>query len=235
MNFLLVAALFALQAPADGNLKLQGFVLVGATAAGDQAVQLSLAYPVVHGRMRYRVIDLPGGANQWERYRDRYVEMQGTWGDSGFVSSKVSEQTPPGTVRRDVEPSLSQRAVVTLAVVPRRVAMFDSTGAQSGVQPSVYYTIKNLGNSQLYFRFTTTDIICISVAKQGSSDAHWRDAWRVRPQPEPTLRIQMSAAVRYVVPIPETAIADLGLYTVRVSICGENDYALTTDFAVVDR
>lgn len=236
MFTVLAALLLSLQVP-DSVVRLQGFVEEVPVQPGDTTVfRLALAYPLTVARASVGTLWLTGERTQWSRYVDRFVEAEGRIVAPGALASpRVHELAPPGVVHRDISPSYTQHAVLTLAVVPQQIVWRDSTGDPTGVRAVAYYTIANRGDTQLYFVFTTPEILCISVTRAGASNAHWRDAWRPRERADPWLRVQMGTVVRYLFTLPEAAAPQPGRYTVRVSLCGESDYEMQTDIEVIGR
>jgi len=232
----LAVLLLSLQVP-DTAVRLQGFVQQVPVQPGDTTVfRLALAYPLTVAHAAVGTLWLAGERNQWSRYVDRFVEAEGQIvAPATLAPTRVYELPPPGVVHRDISPSYTQHAVLTLAMVPQRIVWRDSTGDPTGVRAVAYYTIANRGDTQLYFVFTTPEILCISVTRAGASNAHWRDAWRPRERAEPWLRVQMGTVVRYLFTLPEAAAPQPGRYTVRVSLCGASDYEMEADFEVIGR
>jgi hypothetical protein len=229
----LLIGLLVLQAQ-DTSLRMTGFVRVAGDSRDSSQAWLELAYPVAASGGRVRGFGLTGDAGKWSRYADRYVEVEGRMIAAAVLeATRVREVKPPGEARRDVDPSFTQHATATLAVVPQRIRWRDGSGQPTGVAPSAYYTIRNHGDTPLVFLFSSPDVLCIAVTRYGSGDADWRDAWRP-PKPNERVNVEMGAAVRYLAPIPEKAAPTPGRYTAHVSLCGIPDYEVSAEFEVVE-
>lgn len=231
MHHALLIALLALQAP-DTTVRLTGLIRMPGDTGSTQA-SLWLPYPVAVASGRVRAVALPGDAGRWSRYADRYVEAEGHILPPATLSvTHIREVKLPGEGRRQVDPSFTQHATVTLAIVPQRVQWQDSAGRPTGVSAVAYYTIRNQGNTPLVFMFSTTDILCMAVTPAGSSDARWRDGWHPTRVSE-RVNVEMGAVVHYIAPLPERAAPAPGRYTAHASLCGNPDYEVTTEFEVV--
>lgn len=235
MNAAWAALLLTLQA-SDTAVRVDGFVQEVAVGSGDStALQVVLAYPLTLAGNRVRAVSLPGGRSRWGRYLDRYVEAEGRIVPPATLESpRVREVSPPGEAHREISPTFTEHAAITLAVVPRRIVWRDTTGHATGVAAAAYYTILNHGDVPLDLFSTTEEVLCIAVMRAGSAEAGWRDAWRPPRRSERT-RVQMRAVVRYLAPLPERAAPIPGRYTVRVSICAAPDYELTVEFEVAEQ
>ncbi len=229
----LLAVLLSLQV-SDTSVRFTGFVV--ASGSGDSAKpQLRLALPLATQTGPVNALTLPGDLKQWSWYMNRYMEAVGRLLLPATLDSpRLREVRPPGEARKEVDPSYTQHATVTLAVVPNRIVWRDSAGHPTGVMAAAYYTVRNKGDTRLVFLFSSTDILCLAVSHAGSGDAQWRDAWRP-PKPMDRVEVQMASAVRYLAPIPEVAAPTPGRYTARASLCGVPDYSVTTEFEVVER
>jgi hypothetical protein len=235
MNAAWAALLVMLQAP-DTAVRVDGFVQEVAVGPGDSTtLQVILAYPLILAGHRLRALSLPGGRGRWGRYLDRYVEAEGRIVPPAILdSARVREVSPPGQAHKEISPTFTEHAAVTLAVVPRRIVWRDTTGQATGVVAAAYYTIVNHGEVPLDFFSTNQEVLCIAVMRAGSAEAGWRDAWRPPPHGERT-RMEMRAVVRYLAPLPERAAPIPGRYTVRVSPCAAPEYEVGTEFEVAER
>jgi len=235
MNAAWAALLLTLQAP-DTTMRVDGFVQEVAVGSGDSTgLQVVLAYPLTLAGTRMRALSLPGGRGRWGRYLDRYVEAEGRIVPPATLESpRVREVSPPGEAHREISPTFTAHAAVTLAVVPRRIVWRDTSGHATGVAAAAYYTIVNHGDVPLDLFSTTQEVLCIAVMRAGSAEAGWRDAWRPPRHGERT-RVEMRAVVRYLAPLPERAAPIPGRYTVRVSMCAAPEYEVATEFEVAEQ
>jgi len=236
MLVVVAVVLASLQSPpstvGDSAVQLNGFVQQG----DSNVAELILAYPLtVAGdsgkRMRLGSLRFAGDPKRWTRLSDRYVSALGrvTW-PALLEAQDVRPIPPPGEVNRDVRPSFSEHSVVTLAIVPNRIAWRDAAGRPSGVAPVAYYTVFNHGDAPLQFMFNSNEVLCIEVEREGY--ARWRDSWRP-PRINERLHVEMGSVVRYLAPLPERAAPTAGHYTAHVSLCGVPDYEVAVDFEVV--
>jgi hypothetical protein len=88
------------------------------------------------------LLPLSGKIKRMERWNGRFVEATGTITGAppdrlSFTAAKVKEIDPDGAVQREVDLSLSQHAVVTVAVIPPR---FDvpPIGRGNRISPTSY-------------------------------------------------------------------------------------------------
>jgi len=235
MNAAWAALFLTLQVP-DTVVRVDGFVQQVAVGPGDSTeVQVVLAYPLTLAGNRIRALSLPGGRSRWGRYLDRYVAAEGRIVPPATLESpRVREVSPPGEAHREINPTFTEHAAVTLAVVPRRIVWRDTTGHTTGVEAAAYYTIVNHGDVPLDLFSTREEVLCIAVMQAGSAEAGWRDAWRP-PRRSERMRVEMRAVVRYLAPLPERAAPIPGRYTVRVSMCAAPEYEVATEFEVAEQ
>lgn len=227
----------------DTVVTVRGFCQRVEGGQAEAGWKLVLVYPLRIGTFRVRALRIVGDPEQWTRYQDRFVEATGLVTvppgaaapvPATIALARIKEVTPAGAVRRTISPSFSQRATVTLAVIPNRFAWRDETGQPSGVAPSVLYTVGSHGDAPLDFEFSTNEVLCVSVQSVWQSDRHWEQAWQETSVVR-HLTIKMGNVVRYIVPLPEDAARDPGRYVVRASLCGVADYESEAEFDVTER
>jgi hypothetical protein len=197
-----------------------------------------LPVPIMLKNLKTNNVTLAGGERVAARYEDRYVEVQGrvaverdATGRTLAIANepRITEVHPDGLVREDVELSLSEHATVELAVVPRAAVLHDSTGAPSGVTPTVLFSILNHAQTELRFYFPTTEVVCVGVQRI-DADRGTEIIWKVGRDRQVILR--MGAVFRQIVAIPDSVARAPGRYAVRAALCGADQLRAETTFDV---
>lgn len=186
-----------------------------------------LPTPILVKNLKTNTVILAGGERVAARFADRYVEVQGrvaierdAAGRSVAIANepRIAEVRPDGQVQADVDLSLSEHATVELAVVPRVAAWHDSTGASSGVTPTVLFSIVNHSQTELRFLFPTTEVVCVGV-QPVDADRGYEIIWKVTGKDQQVV-LRMGAVFRQIVAIPDSLAPVPGRYVVRAALCG---------------
>lgn len=185
-----------------------------------------LPTPIMVKNLRTNTVTLAGGERVAARFVDRYVEVRGrvaverdAAGRTVAIANepRIAEVRPDGLVQEDVDLSLSEHATVELAVVPRAAAWHDSTGAPSGVTPTVLFSIVNHSQTELRWFFPTTEVVCVGV-QPVDADRGYEIIWKTGKDRQVILR--MGAVFRQIVAIPDSLARVPGRYVVRAALCG---------------
>jgi hypothetical protein len=131
---------------------------------------------------------------------------------------RITEIRPEGLVQEDVELGLSEYVTVELAVVPRAAAWHDSTGAPSGVTPTVLFSIVNHSQTDLRYYFPTTEVVCVGV-QSVAADRGTEIIWKATAKDRQVI-LRMGAVFRQIVAIPDSVARVPGRYVVRAALCG---------------
>lgn len=201
------------------------FRITGSDSTGSWVVFLPT--PVLVKNFKTNTVALAGGERVAARFIDRYVEVQGrvaverdATGRTVAIANepRIMEVRPEGQVQEDVDLSLSEHATVELAVVPRAAAWHDSTGAPSGVTPTVLFSIVNHSQTELRFFFPTTEIVCVGV-QPADAGRGYEIIWKVTGK-DRQVTLRMGAVLRQIVAIPDSLARVPGRYVVRAALCG---------------
>ena len=238
------ALLTAAAAPCFAQVSRDTVVTVhGFLQAGDSGRwSLLLPMPVLAAGRRFGLLAAPDAGTRWPRMDGRFVEATGRVTLSSAAPPGASmaiehlrELEPPGTQRATVQLSFSQLAVVTLAVIPNRVAWRAGDGQPTGVQPLLMYTVYNHGQTELDFMLPTNDVVCVRVRRQGGSDdGGWRTSLPAPTANRERIVIRLGGLFRRFIAIPPDAAAVPGRYVAHVTLCGVADYQVETPFEVVN-
>ena len=219
------------EAASDTGVVVRGFL----QHAADRW-RIGLPEPAEILGVRTNELTIRRDAGRWSRLEGRYVEAGGRVsreaGSTGLVIAleRVKEAEPAGTAHRTLELSLSQVALLTLSVVPNRVAWRLPDGRPSGVQPLLLYTIANHGQTPLEFELPTKDLLCVTVRDgNGGTWSRITEAPTLAPQ---RIVIQLGTVYRQVLAIPDRAAGGPGRYTARATLCGVPDYAMEAELEV---
>lgn len=186
-----------------------------------------LPTPVMVKNLKTNNVTLAGGGRVAARFADRYVEVRGrvaaerdaTGRTVAIVNEpRIAEIRPDGLVQEDVELGLSEHVTVELAVVPRAAAWHDSTGAPSGVTPTVLFSIVNHSQTDLRYYFPTTEVVCVGV-QSVDADRGTEIIWKVTAKDRQVI-LRMGAVFRQIVAIPDSVARVPGRYVVRAALCG---------------
>lgn len=228
----LLATLALAQGPdLDSSASYEGIVQRG--ASGDWYVLLP--HPLTAAGIRTRSLSLGREArlSRWEgrivRAQGRVVQVPGAqlalrWGH-------FDEVTPPGTVSRTITPMFNQRAILTIAPYPQRVAWTDSLGDSTGVAPAIVFTLTNHSETPLEIEFRTNDVVCATITRTGESQPGWTYEWQ-GDYVNRRLTVALGTVVRWVVPVPPSGMPRPGVYTVEASLCGARDFRARASFSV---
>jgi hypothetical protein len=199
-----------------------------------------LPAPITVKNLKTNNVALAGGERVATRFIDRYVEVQGrvaverdATGRTLAIANepRITEVHPQGLVQEDVELSLSEHATVQLAVVPRAAALHDSTGAPSGVTPTVLFSIVNHSQTELRYFFPTTEVVCVGVQRV-DADQGTEIIWKVAGNDRQVI-LRMGAVFRQIVAIPDSIARVPGRYVVRAALCGADQLRAETTFDVL--
>jgi hypothetical protein len=218
---------------------VRGVVLIlNDPSGGPERAVVLLAEALPLGKDRVWSLAVAGKARRMERWSGRFIEATGAISGAPpdtvwFTPSGMKEIEADGSVRREVDLSLSQHAVVTVAVVPPR---FDvpPNGRGNQISPVVLYKIANHGQADLDFMFSNNEFVCVGLLRAGDTSPRWSDVWKVS-QPSPRLTIRIGSVFRAVVPIPPNELAWPDRYTVQATLCGVREYAVTVPLQVTGR
>lgn len=220
----------------DTTLTVHGVVLILNNASGeaDRAVVL-LAEPLPVGQNRVWTLRVAGKVKRMERWSGRFVEATGsiagvTPDSLSLTPIRMKEVEPAGAVRSEVDLSLSQHAVVTVALVPSHFTV-PPNGRGNRIGPVVLYKIANHGQTDLDFMFSNNEFVCVGLLREGDTAPRWTGTWKVS-QPSPHLTIRIGSVFRALVPIPADQLAWPDHYTVRASLCGIAEYATVVPLEV---
>lgn len=199
-----------------------------------------LPTPVMVKNLKTNNVRLAGSERVAARFLDRYVEVQGrvaverdATGRTVAIANepRITEVRPDGLVQEDVDLSLSEHATVQLAVVPRAAAWRDSTGAPSGVTPTVLFSIVNHSQTELRYFFPTTEVVCVGVQRV-DADQGTEIIWKVTGKDQQVI-LRMGAVFRQIVSIPDSVARVPGRYVVRASLCGADRLHAEATFDVL--
>ena len=199
-----------------------------------------LPTPVMVKNLKTNNVTLAGGERVAARFIDRYVEVQGrlaverdATGRTVAIANepRITEIRPDGLVHEDVELSLSEHATVQLAVVPRAAAWHDSTGAPSGVTPTVLFSIVNHSQTELRYYFPTTEVVCVGV-QSVDADRGTEIIWKVTAKDRQVI-LRMGAVFRQIVAIPDSVARVPGRYVVRAALCGADQLHAEVTFDIL--
>jgi hypothetical protein len=199
-----------------------------------------LPTPILVKNLKTNNVTLAGGERVAARFSDRYVEVRGrvaverdATGRTVAVANepRIAEVRPDGLVQEDVELSLSEHATVELAVVPRAAAWHDSTGAPSGVTPTVLFSIVNHSQTELRFYFPTTEVVCVGV-QQVDADRGTEIIWKATAKDRQVI-LRLGAVFRQIVAIPDSVARVPGRYVVRAALCGADQLHAEAQFDVL--
>lgn len=218
----------------DVSITVRGFLRFGGSPPGWILV---LPEPVALPGYRTSVLTVTGDPARWTRFRDRYVEVGGRASrppgspTAALALDRVHDAEPAGTVRRDIQPSLTRAARLIFSIVPSRFAWRTAEGQPTGVQPVLVYSIVNHGQTSLEFMLPSNELVCIAVTPEWGA-AGWEHTTQA-PAPTPQrIVIELGSVYRETVTIPEAAARAPGRYTVRATLCGVADYVMETEFEV---
>ncbi|HET9708156.1 MAG TPA: hypothetical protein VFP39_07615 [Gemmatimonadales bacterium] len=211
----------------DSIMTVRGIVEFRTDGSGSGAWVVFLPTPVLVRNLKTNIVALAGGERLAARFIDRYVEVRGRVAVEQDASGRtvaianeprIAEVRPDGLVQEDVDLSLSEHATVELAVVPRVAARHDSTGAPSGVTPTVLFSIVSHSQTELRWFFPTTEVVCVGV-QPVDADQGYEIIWKVTGKDQQVI-LRMGAVLRQIVAIPDSVARAPGRYVVRASLCG---------------
>jgi hypothetical protein len=239
---LMLALVAATAAPAstqravDTTLTVQGF-LQQDNDVGVWTIVVPLPLEVL-GTRTY-VVPVVGKPDRWSRFVNRYIEASGRVSSLpelhnpaiGMEIDKAKEVVPPGTARATVDHGMTLHAEVTLSVVPNHFNWHDDTGASTGVNPLLVYTIVNRRAAPIFFILPTNRFMCVTV-RSAEGIRLW-DSTTYVPSPDARrFSMQRAGVFRDAIHLPEDAASRRGHYFVDMGICDVDDYDITAEFDV---
>ena len=233
----LTAAVVLPQQAVDTSVTLAGFL------QHEEEVNvwtIVVPLPIAVLGIRTYVVPLVGKPEKWDRYVGRYIEASGRITSLpergnppiGMEIEKAKEVAPPGTARAIVDHSVNLRAEITLSVIPNRFSWRDSTGASTGVNPLILYTIVNQRTAPIFFILPTSRFVCVTL-KTGDGVTVWDSTTHVQSPDARRFTLQRAGGFREAFRFPEDAATRPGRYFVQVGICDVDDYDVTGQFDVL--
>lgn len=224
------------QQATDTTLTLEGFL-----QNDDQTKVWTIVTPLPLQALGVRtfVLQVVGKAERWSRLRNQYVVARGRvapvpWGGSpgiGIDVEKMDAAVPPRTARVTVDHGVTLHAEVTLSVIPDRFAWRDTSGAETGVNPILLFTIVNRRETPILFMLPTNRFLCISIG-EASGGSHWDSTTYVLNPDARRFAVSRGGLFREAIPVSATAAGRPGSYRARVAICDVQDYDITAEFDV---
>ena len=225
------------QVPADTAVTVMG--IVRETADGPVRWGLMLPVPLVLHGVRFAWLQIEGASAAVAGHQDQFVRASGLVrlghdpaGASVAVLAepRLEDRNPPHSVNRIVQPSLTQRAAVSLAVEPPRWAWDDTSGAASGVQPVALFSVLNNSDVPIRVFFSGNEVICVRVR---SLQPYVADTtWSILQPGVPSSSIRMGQRYRGIIELPRAATPRPGRYRLRVELCAAREYAAELQFEV---
>jgi len=226
----------AAQESVDTALTIQGF-LQRDNEFGLWTIVVPLQLRVL-GTQTY-VVPVVGKPERWGRYLNRYIEASGRVTrlpergnpSIGMEVEQAKELEPPGTARGTMDKGVTLHADITLSVIPNRFSWKDTTGASTGVNPMLVYTIQNRRAAPIFFILPTNRFLCVTV-QSSERIAVW-DTTTIVPSPDARrFTMQRGGRFRDAIHFPEDAASRPGHYYAHVGICDVDDYDITAEFDV---
>ena len=224
----------------DTVVEVQGF-LQRDTASGRWSILLP--QPLALLGTRSNEFAVQGEVERWTAFQNRFVELQGrassrpvAAGGTPALAIRVAdmkEVEPSGTSRRAVNRGPVWHALVTLAVVPHRIAWQHAEGLPLVVTPVLFYGIANRQAGAIVIELPTDEMLCVSV-KPEKGPVQWSDTTRMGDVGGGGRRfvIPHGSAYREAVPLPQAAAPQPGRYVARAGICRIGDYDVSANFEV---
>ncbi len=224
------------QAPGDTSMVLHGIAMRDTGTVWG----LFLPQPAQFGAHRVHYLRVRGETRMFPRFENRYVELSGVWhrdppglasSDVWFDARGLKALTPPGERNVNIEPTFSQQAQISVAIVPNRLAFRDSAGQASGVLPVLTYAIANHSAAPIDFQFRGNDVICATITNSRDGPPIWTHGWPAGPYHQ-NFTVNLGATVREAVTLPDSLTLGPGHYWVRMGLCELSNYDGVTEFDV---
>ena len=225
------------QAITDTTIQVSGIVKAAQEAPSHWG--LFLPAPLLVRGVRIGWLGMDGDTHGVANLQDRFVEATGrlrigtdTAGAvvADLVDPRAKERDPAGLVRQNVQLSFTQRAVVTLAVAPSRIAWRDSAGDPSGVRPLLLFSLVNHGDVPIQMSFPRYEVICVRVRsqEQGLADT----SWTILMPGVRNISLVMRQRFAEIIELPPGAARKAGRYRARVELCSGSAYGADVFFEV---
>jgi hypothetical protein len=233
---LLGAGRLPAQAPGDTSMVLRGIAMRDTGSVWG----LFLPVPARFGAHRVHYLHVRGDTRLFPRFENRYVELSGVWhrDPPGLASSDVwfdavglKALAPPGERSVIIQPTFSQQAQISVAIVPNRLAFRDSAGQASGILPVLTYAISNHSDAPIDFQFRGNDVICATITNSRDGPAIWTRGWPAGRFHQ-NFTVNLGATVREAVTLPDSLTLGPGHYWVRMGLCEISNYGAETEFDV---
>ncbi|HEY6809091.1 MAG TPA: hypothetical protein VI160_09920 [Gemmatimonadales bacterium] len=224
------------QAPGDTAMVLRGIAMRDTGAVWG----LFLPTPVLFGAHRVHYLHVRGNTGTFPRFENRYVELSGVWHrdppglvspDVWFDADRLKALTPPGERSHAIEPTFSQEAEISVAIIPDRFAFRDSTGGPSGVLPVLAYAVANHSNAAIDFQFRGNNVICATITNSPNGPPVWTHGWPAGPYHQ-NFTVNLGATVREAVTLPDSLTLGPGHYWMRMGLCELSNYDGIIEFDV---
>jgi hypothetical protein len=224
----------------DSTITVRGLLQVVEGSGGRPAsALLTLEKPVQVGDRDAGTLALEGDLRRLAQSDGHFLQVTGSirMTEGGPLPelrvTRVREAQAEGQVHHNLSRDLNEMVLVGLTVVPARVHWRDAAGRLSPTTPAVLFTITNMSRVELQPLLPTTDLVCVTVTPPSGSAPAWKYAWQAS-EASTRLAIKIGATFRSVIPLPEEAAKLPGTHTVRVSLCGLDEYAVEAPLVVVE-
>lgn len=231
----------------DSTIVVRGLLQVVEGPGGHPASALfTLEKPISLGDRSVGVLALEGDLPRLSQSDGHFLQVAGsvrmTSGAGGAAGgrgeplpelhvTRVREAQAAGLVHHNLSRDLNEMVLVGLTVVPAEVHWRDTAGRLNPATPAVLFTITNMSRVELQPVLPTTDLVCVTVTPPGGNAPAWRYAWQAT-EASTRLAIKIGATFRSVIPLPEDAAKLPGRHTVRVTLCGLDEYAVEAPLVV---
>jgi len=238
MPFWCALLLAPAQASADTTISVSG--VVRAQHEGVARWGLFLPAPVVIRSASLNWISIDPQASGVANYEDKFVQATGTLrrgtdsagtATAELVNPQIKARDPEGMVRRQVQLSYTQRAVVTLAVTPKHFAHGNSAGYGNGDRPLVLFELTNQADTPLHLLFPHSEVLCVRVRLRGPG-AGVDTSWAIVKPGVQQANIVMGQRYRMIFELPAGAAPLAGAYELQAGLCPAPDYGAGTKFEV---
>ena len=225
------------QSTASGSKMVRGILQLAVGIGGESTgFAILLDAPIEIDQASLNQLEIEGDKATLDKLVNKYVQASGTIiYHSGVERGKwpVLKVSDVKEVRADgkAESNLGQRTI-SLTLDPAEIVWKNIAGQSSGVQPKLTFIVTNNSRSDLVFNLRPGAHVCFSTRDTDTAE----DAWKY---PEGSLSnvivpvtVGPGKTLSASIVLPEKAAPKPGTYVLKGTVCGYEEYQLTTQFVI---
>jgi len=235
--FVVICTAASPQAAASGDRTVRGMLQQVVGIGGETTgLAILLDAPIKIDQDSLNQLEIEGDKVTLDKLVNKYVKASGTIVYHNGVErgrwpvlkvSDLEEVRPDGKA----EFNLGQRTI-SLSLDPAEIVWKNVAGQSSGVQPKLTFTVTNNSKSDLVFNLRPDAHVCFSTQDAETRTNVWKYPEGSLSNVIAPVTVGPGKTLSASVVLPEKAAPNPGTYILKGTVCGYEEYQLTTQFVV---